>query len=587
MTAHVLLHEPDAALVAALAAAGVPALLARILVLRGIDSPQKAQKYLRPVLADLPDPTLLVGVTDAARVIADALQNRTKICVYGDYDADGISAAALLHDLFARLDCAVRVFLPDRFRDGYGLHHDRLQELCDEGMSLFISVDCGTTSLREIQAVRDRGRDFIVCDHHALGPELPNATVLLNPQRSDCAYPDKSLSAVGVALVLAQALRRELHARGGAKPIELKSLIELAALGTIADMSPMHGVNRILCWHGLRRLGQTQRPGVRALAARNSKTAELSADRVGFHLAPPINAAGRMADPQTAFELLVTQDAARALELAERIDLDNNRRKDAQTLAAVGALELARAQPGREHGVVVADPAWHQGVVGIVANKVKDELAVPTFVLAIGADGVARGSGRSIHGYDLVDGLRAIDAGGLFQRFGGHAMAAGVTLLADRVDEFRKRLQANVAQVLPLDARDRAVRVDAVLTIAELELGIVDLLDQLEPYGKGNEKPQFLLRDVELHRPTFVGKDADWCKATLLAPGPQPHWARQGVGAFCARSVVEGLSDKAIVDAVVRLDRNTFRGKTELQATIVLLQPSSASRKSVSTPPSP
>jgi single-stranded-DNA-specific exonuclease len=568
MTAHFELLQPDTEVLAALTDAGVPALLARILALRGIDTPHKADKYLKPLLADLPDPTLLLGVTDAARLIAHAMASGAKICVYGDYDADGISAAALLNDLFRRLGHPVRVFLPDRFRDGYGLHHDRLQELCDEGITLFISVDCGTTSVREIQAVRDRGANFIVCDHHALGPILPNATVLLNPQQTDCAYPDKSLSAVGVALVLAQALRRELQNPA----IDLKSLIELAALGTIADMSPMHGVNRILCWHGLRLLGQTQRPGVRALAARNSKTADLSADRVGFHLAPPINAAGRMADPQTAFELLVTQDNARALELAERIDLDNNRRKDAQAIAVVGALAQAREQAGREHGVVVAGEDWHQGVVGIVANKVKDELAVPTFVLAIGEDGVARGSGRSIPGYDLVDGLRAIHADSLFERFGGHAMAAGVTLRAERIDQFRDRLQAHVAATLPLADRDRAVRVDAELTVPELTLAIVDLLDQLEPYGKGNEKPQFLLRNVELHRPTVVGKDADWCKATLLAPGNQPAWARQGVGTFCARAVVAGFSDRDRVDAVVKLERNQFRGKVELQATIVALK---------------
>ncbi len=571
MTAHVELLEPDHALVATLTDAGLPPLLARILALRGIDSAEKARKFLQPPLADLPDPTLMTGVVDAARLIADALRDGDKICVYGDYDVDGISAAALLDDLFRRIGHVVRVFLPDRFRDGYGLHHDRLQELCDAGIALFISVDCGTTSIREIQAVRDRGRHFIVCDHHALGPELPNASVLLNPQRPECTYPDKSLSAVGVAMVLAQALRRELHARGQTQRLELTSMIELAALGTIADMVPLHGVNRILCWHGLRLLGKSQRPGVQTLAARNTKIASISADRVGFHLAPPINAAGRMADPQTAFELLTTQNPARALELAELIDLENNRRKDAQALATGAALTLARTQEGRGHGVVVAHVDWHQGVVGIVANKVKDELAVPTFVLAICEDGLARGSGRSISGYDLVDGLRTIHQDSLFERFGGHAMAAGVTLLAERIVEFRTRLQAHVAQTLPLAQRDRAVRVDAEVQIADLELGILDLLDQLEPCGKGNERPQFLLRGVELHRPTFVGKDKDWCKATLLAPGNQPVWARQGVSTFCARSVVEDFGDRDRVDAVVRLERNVHLGKVSLQATLILL----------------
>ncbi len=573
LKAHLEIREPDDAQVAALIDSGVPPLLARILVLRGVQTPELAKKFLQPQLADLPDPTLMTGVMAAARLVADALLAGDKICVYGDYDVDGISAAALLDDLFRRLGHTVRVFLPDRFRDGYGLHYDRLQELCDEGVALFISVDCGTTSVREIQAVRDRDRHFIICDHHALGPVRPNASVLLNPQQPECTYPDKSLSAVGVAMVLAQALRRELHSRGIGKPVELKSLIELSALGTIADMSPMHGVNRILCWHGLRLLGQSQRPGVQTLAARNTKIAMVSADRVGFHLAPPINAAGRMADPQTAFELLTTQNPARALELAELIDLENNRRKDAQALATVAALAQARIQEGNTHGVVVAHADWHQGVVGIVANKVKDELAVPTFVLAICADGMARGSGRSISGYDLVDGLRAIHADGLFERFGGHAMAAGVTLAADRVDTFRTRLQAHVAETLPLARRDRAIRIDATLTIAELELSIVDLLDQLEPCGKGNERPQFLLRGVEVHRPKFVGKDQDWCKTSLLASGNQPAWARQGVDAFCARSVMEGFGDGARVDAVVRLERNAYNGKVSLQATLIALLP--------------
>ncbi len=572
IAAHFEHPEPDPAHVAALVAAGIAPLLARILALRGMHTPHQAQQFLQPPLADLPDPTLLTGVTEAARLIADALASGAPICVYGDYDVDGISAAALLDDLFRRLGHTVRVFLPDRFRDGYGLHHDRLQELCDAGIALFISVDCGTTSHREIQAVRDRGREFIVCDHHALAATLPNASVVLNPQRPDCTYPDKSLSAVGVALVLAQALRRELHTRGTGKPVELKSLIELAALGTIADMAPMHGVNRILCWHGLRLLGKSARPGVQTLAARNTKIAAISADRVGFHLAPPINAAGRMADPQTAFELLTTQDPARALELAERIDLENNRRKDAQALAQVAALAQARVQAGREHAVVVAEAEWHQGVVGIVANKVKDELAVPAFVLAICADGLARGSGRSIPGYDLVAGLRAIHNDSLFERFGGHAMAAGVTLLAERVDEFRARLQAHVAANLPVAQRDRAVRVDAELQIADLTLDIVDLLDQLEPCGKGNERPQFLLRGVEFHRPTLLGKDRDWCRATLLAPGPQPAWARAGVGTFCARTVVDGFADRDSVDAVVRLERNIHNGKVTLQASIIAMQ---------------
>lgn len=572
MTAPFAVLEPLQAELQSLLDAGIHPLLARLLVLRGIHTPVHAHKHLRPQLADLPDPNQMADVTLAAQLIADALQNNQQICVYGDYDADGISAAALLHDLFVRLGQPVRVFLPDRFRDGYGLHHQRLQELCDEGIQLFISVDCGTTSVTEIQGVRDRGRHFIVCDHHALGPQLPNASALLNPQRLDCQYADKGLSAVGVALVLAQALRRELHARGQTMTLDLKPMVELAALGTIADMAPMHGVNRILCWHGLRALGRSPRPGVQALAARNPKVADVSADRVGFLLAPPINAAGRMADPVTAFALLTTTDPLQAKQLADQIDLENNRRKEAQGLATSAALLQAGTQEGREHAVVVAHPEWHQGVVGIVAARLKDEFRVPTFVLAECEDGLARGSGRSISGYDLVTGLHAVHQGELFERFGGHAMAAGLTLKIEQIPEFRQRLQEHVAQTLPPDQRDHSLRIDAELTIPELTLDLLDVLDQLEPHGKGNEKPQFLLRGVELHRPVVVGKNADWVKATLLEPGEQAHWAKRSVGTFCARPVLEGLRDRDLVDVVVRVERNQFRGKVEVQATIVAVR---------------
>ena len=564
----VVTSHADPQAVARLVDAGLDPLLARLLVVRGVTEPLAARKFLNPPLADLPDPDAMADMPVAVRLIADALAAKTPICVYGDYDADGISAAALLHDLFAKLQHPVRVFLPDRFRDGYGLHHERLQELCDDGMQLFISVDCGTNSHDEIAAVRARGRQFIVCDHHAIGPQPAQPDALLNPQRTDCQYADKGLSAVGVALVVAQALRRELHRRGQTVALELKPMVELAALGTIADMAPMHGVNRALCWHGLRALGTSPRPGVQALAARETKVADVTADRVGFLLAPPINAAGRMNDPRTAFALLTTTSHDEARTLADQIDLENNRRKEAQAHVVDAALKLAQTLPGREHAVVVAQPDWHQGVVGIVASRVKDDFAVPAFVLAECEDGLARGSGRSIQGYDLVAGLHAVHQGALFTRFGGHAMAAGVTLPIAHVPEFRARLQAHVAETLPLGARDATWRVDAELTVPELTLELLALLDSLEPYGKGNEKPLFLLRDVELHRPTLVGKTGDWCKAALLEPGTQAAFARLRVDAFLAKSVLGTLRDRDRVDAVVRVERNAWRGQVSVQAKV-------------------
>ncbi len=569
-----VLIEPDPIAVARLVAElGLDALTARLLVNRDLVEPELARRFLQPPLRELPDPALMADAELAAEVIAEAVTSAKKICIYGDYDVDGISAAALLHHFFVEVGHPARVFLPDRFRDGYGLHPDRLAELADEGTQLFISVDCGSTAVTEIAAMRARGLDFIVCDHHTLGAVLPAATALLNPRRTDCLYPDKHLSAVGVALVLAMAVRRSLAKRGhpGGK-IELKGLLELAALGTIADMVPLRGVNRTLAWHGLRQLGASPRAGIRALAAQSGAQG-IGADRVGFSLGPRINAAGRVADAHTAFHLLTTTDENHAKELAERIEVENNRRRTLQASVTESALLHASAQPDRRDAVVVMHADWHMGVVGIVANRLKDEFNVPAFVLAVGEDGLARGSGRSVPGYDLVEGLRACCFDGLAERFGGHAFAAGITLHQDNVDLFRTRLAAHVAENLPLDQRRRDLRLDAELEIRDATLELLERVEALEPFGKGNHRPLFLLRGVELAELTVVGKSRDWVKCRFLEAGKQPAWARKGVGGFGAAGLFEAVLRGDLVDAVVRLERNAFRGSVTLQATVEAVAP--------------
>ncbi len=565
-----IVRQPDAGVSAALQAAGFSPFISRLLALRHIDTPELARTYLNPPLRDLPDPHLLAGAQQAAERIARAIENKEKICIYGDYDVDGISAAALLDDLFCRIGYPVSVFLPDRFRDGYGLHQRRLQELCDQGVQLFISVDCGTTAVAEIAAVRARGVDFIVVDHHSLGPVLPDATVLLNPQQDHCRYPDKHLCAVGVAFVLAQAVRRAIP---DGKDIDIRPLLEFAALGTIADVVALRDVNRLLAWHGLRQLGQSQRLGIIALAALSPKPTSVSADRVGFGLGPHINAAGRVADPMSAFRLLRTCDAAEAETLAAQIDVDNNRRREAEKSALASALQQAHDQPGRQDAVIVAHADWHQGVVGIVAARLKDQFDVPALVLAIGADGFARGSGRSISGYNLVDGLAACNADEFLEKFGGHAYAAGLTIRTERIDTLRQRLTAHVAQALPLAARKRELLVDAEVQVPDLTLAMLAELETLEPFGKDNPRPNFLLRGVQLTELTVIGKDKNWARGKLLQPGTQAAWARLGIGVFGALALFADVKNEQYVDAVVRLERNDFKGRVSLQATALALVP--------------
>jgi len=377
--------------------------------------------------------------------------------------------------------------------------------------------------------------------------------------------------------VLAQAVRRTLElGRTSAEPaparLDLKGLLEFAALGTIADMVPLRHVNRTLAWHGLRSLGTSARPGIRALAAQGDGNAGQGADRVGFHLGPRINAAGRVAEATTAFTLLTTDDPERALALAAQMELENNRRRVFQAEATFAALLQAALQEEREDAVVVADAAWHMGVVGIVAARVKDQFGVPAFVLAIGEDGMARGSGRSVPGYDLTVGLHACCADGLAERYGGHAFAAGITMKAENLPEFRKRLAAHVALTLPHARRGEELRIDAELSVPSLELAILGHIDPLEPFGKGNHKPLFLLRNVEVDGLSLVGKEKDWARGRFLEPGTQPTWARLGVAAFGPASAFAEVKRGDKVDAVVRLERNFFRGNVTLQATVQALR---------------
>lgn len=575
------LRDADAQAVRALTSSDRSPLLAQLLAQRGISSADAAERFLHPPMRDLPDPWLLKDCQRAAELIADHLQQRARICIYGDYDADGISAAALLFCVLQALGGGehLQVFLPDRLRDGYGLNRDRLMELCDDGVQLFVSVDCGATAWQEVQAVRARGRQFVVIDHHALGDTPVPANAFVNPKQAGCSYTDPNLSAVGLAFVVAQGLRRVLAGRGeaAAAGLDLKTVLEFAALGTVADVVELQHVNRILVWHGLRRLGSTPRPGIRALA-RHLPEGGVQSDRIGFQLAPKINAAGRIADPQTAFRLLVTADPRQGEDLAAQLDVENNRRKDMTLQVTHQAMALARQLPCSDHAVVVAGRDWHQGVVGIAAAKLAETLGVPAIALAIDADGIARGSARSAHGYDLVEGLRRV-GDGLLERFGGHAYAAGMTLRADRVDELYQRLRDDAARHLPPLPRGAELQLDAELSLEALDLGLVDQLERLEPFGKGNAKPKFLLRDVELARFDRVGKDQQWVRGVLARPGKQPLYARSKVDCFGPCSAFDGMIGGQRVDVACSVDRNVWQGKHTVQVRVEALRPAAGAQE--------
>ncbi|HAN31586.1 MAG TPA: single-stranded-DNA-specific exonuclease RecJ [Myxococcales bacterium] len=573
----VLQRQPQDKIAQMAEVAAVSPLIATILLNRSV-AIEDAVSFLRPQLRDMPDPWLMADLKSASERIVQAIEERQRVCIYGDYDVDGVTSSALLYDYLRRVGANVEVFLPDRFTDGYGLHADRLLELADQGVQLFISVDCGTKALEPIRGVVSQGIDFIVVDHHLLGDELPVATALINPHRPDCQYPESDLCAAGVATVLVQGIRRilvqrELFTRTNVPG--LQDLIELTGLGTIADMVPLHGLNRTFAWHGLHQLSISTRPGVLALANQARLQGKLHSDHVGFALGPRINAAGRVSDARTAFELLTTTHQQDAEQLAERVDLENNKRRNLQRQAEQQAITASEQTAGTEHAVVVANEQWHSGVVGIVASRLKDRYYVPTFVLNI-QDGIARGSGRSIPGYDLVEGLNHIQQvshPGILTRFGGHYFAAGVTLSAADVPRFRQALIEHVSQTLNDSDRVPQHLIDATLKVSDLSLDLIDQIQTLEPFGKGNRKPLFLLRDVEMASIKFVGKDNNkvWMQADLVdAHSDRPIWSRPRVRAFGHRDLLgQNLGKGDVVDILCRLEANVFRGRRSLQASLV------------------
>lgn len=462
---------------------------ARILVARGLSTPEEASELLRAGLGDLPDPSRMKGVDEAARRLARAVASAEKITLWGDYDVDGVTSTALLARFLTDIGGVVATYIPLRLGEGYGLNPEAIERIASDGTRLLVALDCGITALAEIERARALGLDVIVVDHHQLGASLPNATAIIDPQQPGCAYPSKDLCAAGLAFLVAVALRRTLreagHFRGRAEP-NLRSYLDLVALGTIADVVPLRGVNRILVKHGLVELVRSERPGVRALKAVSGVYgSSLTAGQVAFRLAPRLNAAGRLANAAAGVELLTTCDPIRAESLARALDVANVERQAIEKRILDEALKQAEAFPDAR-SLVLAAESWHAGVVGIVASRMVERFHRPAFIIAV--DGVtAKGSGRSIEGFHIHQAL--VRCAEHLTRFGGHRHAAGISLPASAVPAFRDAFEAEARAALgdaPLEGR---CRIDAVVSLREINASLAEALASLAPFGAGNAEP--------------------------------------------------------------------------------------------------
>jgi single-stranded-DNA-specific exonuclease len=481
----------------------------RALWARGVREVEAAHRFLHPALDQLPDPFGLKGIDAAVARVQRAFEAREVVCVYGDYDVDGVTSTALLVSMLRKLAaCApgggpparVEYYVPNRLVEGYGLNLDAMRRLAQRGTRLLVSADCGVTAVAEIESAAQLGVDVVVIDHHTSAQTaegLPRAVAILNPHQPGCAFPGRELAAVGVAFHLLLALRKRLRELGwfAERPEpNLREQLDLVALGTIADVVPLTGPNRVLVHFGLRELARAARPGVLALKSVAQIAGEVSCGDVGFKLGPRLNAAGRLSDASVGVRLLLSEDPSEARALAEQLDRANTERQELQARIADEAAHKAQ-ELGDRRALVVSSPGWHVGVVGIVASRLVERFHRPALVLCEDEGGTARGSGRSIEGFHLYDALARCK--GHLTRFGGHRHAAGVTLPTSAVAQLAQALEELARERLAPEQLEPRLRIDAALWPQEIDLALAEQLQRLAPFGAGNPEPVFVCHEME------------------------------------------------------------------------------------------
>lgn len=497
------MRNPDPSKVEALRAADLTPGSARLLALRGIGVPADAERFLRGGLVDMSDPFLFSGMDRGASRLAAAVTNREKICIYGDYDVDGVTATALLVGFFRELQGDVIYHIPRRLEDGYGLSSEGVVAVSALGAHVVVTVDCGITAVDEALTCREKGMDLIITDHHLPGAELPDtAYAIINPQLPGCSFPFKGVAGVGVAFFLAVAVRSLLRRQGyfthSPEP-NLKSFLDLVALGTIADLAPVQGENRLLVRHGLKELSASRRPGIVALKDIAGVAGEVTCSAVGFRLAPRINAAGRLDYATSGVELLLTDDAVVARSLAGELDAGNRERQELEKEILADALkQLGDGTRSKKcRSIVLASADWHPGVIGIVASKIVELYHRPTILIAL-QDGVGKGSGRSIPPLHLKSALD--NCAEHLLKFGGHRQAAGLSVQEDTLAAFVQQFEAVTQGLLTEEDLRPDVTLDMELLPSLFSREFFAELKQLAPFGIGNPEPLFLVRGARVRR---------------------------------------------------------------------------------------
>jgi single-stranded-DNA-specific exonuclease len=548
-----------------LAQRGMHPVLAQVLYRRGYATPEDALSFFDHYHAD-DNPFRLKGMTEAIYRLRMAIRHGEAIAVYGDFDADGVTSTVLLTEVLDSLGATVRPYIPDRVDEGYGLNSPALKSLADQGVRVVISVDCGIRSIREVEDASSYGLDMIISDHHSVAAVAPQALAVINPKQKGCPYPEKMLAGVGLAYKIAQALYMEAQRRGyrSGDDWHPDDWLDLVAIGTVADIAPLRGENRELVSRGLKRLNNPQRPGLRALyGVSGTKLGQVTAVSIGFQIGPRINAAGRLKSAMLAYKLLSAPDASHAKPIAEQLNELNRLRQQKTDDMQQWAEDMMPGDPADKPLLFAADPRFEQGVVGLVAGRLTEQYYRPSVVVQVG-EGESHGSCRSIPEFHITHALEQCDD--LLERYGGHAAAAGFTVLNENIDPLQERLWELAAEQLADQELTAALEIDAELTLGEVSLELADALARLEPTGEANPAPLFAVSRVRITERQPVGAEGRHLKLQITDGSTQVEaiafrWGEQS----------DALPD--MVDVAFHLEVNEWNGQRRLQLNVQDFRP--------------
>ncbi len=554
---------------------GVSPLLAVLLYNRGYKTSAAALRFLRLEQSDFHDPYILTDMTAAVERIFAAVENREKICIYGDYDVDGVTSVTVLYLYLRELGADVSVRIPKREGEGYGVSMAAVSELAEGGISLIITVDTGITANREIEYAKSLGVDFVVTDHHECHTELPSACAVVNPHRPDCPYPFRELAGVGVVFKVVCACEIKRCREAGEPPIDgirriCMSYADLTAVGTIADVMPVIDENRLIVSLGLRLMSERPRPGLSALieasSSKGTENKKITSGMIGYGIAPRLNAAGRIADAAIAVDLLLETDMERAREAALGLCEINKQRQAEENRIAAEAYEQIDTTVDTENDLVIVLDSnnWHQGIIGIVSSRITEKYGLPSILISFdGEDGAeapmddGKGSGRSIKGLNLVDALYYCEE--LLVKYGGHELAAGLTVKRANLDEFRRKINEYARQNLTEDIFKIRMEADCRLTVKDLTMSFAEELSMLEPFGIGNTTPTFTMKDVTVKRISHIG-GGKHTRLTLEMDGDTVTALYFGVG-----EGELGFECGDLIDVLFTVDINDYKGIRSVQ----------------------